>query len=241
MSTEFGESKQSSRHLDAYSPTAQLALQARYEQGNGSLYDRFLCDYIGEPGTQDFPPIWRRGASGMFYSYNSVAVGQVRRSYSQWGNMVTIRHAEGSLQRGDELSEYFVASASLRSARLVEWRVADIERQGPYGKQKVILHLSDQPALQVVSDQMQGDDSWSTMADKFRQWDSYSAEVELDPERGCTFRVGGRAEPLNDIAGLVAEVNDLTEGYGLTPELDIRRMRAAEALAPVIPLGQIAV
>jgi hypothetical protein len=46
---------------------------------------------------------------------------------------------------------------------------------------------------------------------------------------------------MNDIAGLVAEVNDLTEVYGLTPELDIRRMRAAEALAPVIPLGQIAI
>jgi hypothetical protein len=241
MSTELGESKQSSRHLDAYSPTARLALLARYAQGNGSLYDRFLCDYIGGPSTQDIPPIWRRGASGVFYSYNSVAVGQVRRSYSQWGNMITIRHAEGSLQQGDELSEYFVASASLRSARLVEWRVAGIERQGSYGKQKVILHLSDQPDLQVVGNQTQSDDPWSNMAEEFRQWDNYGAEVELDPERGCTLRVSGRAEPLNDIAELVAEVNDLTEGYGLTSELDVRRMRAAEALAPVIPLGQIAV
>jgi len=242
MSAEFGESNGLPRHPDAYSPTAHLALQDRLRRGNGSVYDQFLCDYIGTPGSEeDFPPIWRSGRSGLFYSYNSIVPGGVRRSYSEWGNMVTIRHAEGELQVGDELSEYFVASASLRTGRIIEWRVADIERYGPYGKQVTVLHLSEQPDLKVVGDQAQESDLPAGMAEKFRQWYSYGAEVVLNPERGCTFRMGSGAEPLTDIARLVDQVNNLTDEHGLTPQLDTLRLRAAGALAGVVPFSQVAV
>jgi hypothetical protein len=53
--------------------------------------------------------------------------------------------------------------------------------------------------------------------------------------------MGAAAEPLSDIARLVTEVNNLTDEYGLTSELDLRRLRAAGTLAQVIPIGQVAV
>jgi hypothetical protein len=219
-----------------------LAFDARRDLGYGSPYDEFIYKYVGHPVLPDFPPISRTAPSGVTYNYNNPTDGQVRRNYTEQGNIVNIRYAQGVVGQGDEQYNYFVASLDLHTGQIVEWEVVGVERSGLFpGQQSVIINLADPSSAGRPAVAHQADPVKAEIARRQQARSCPSAQVILGMG-SCTFQMNsGPAEHLRAIAELAKEVDELTGEYGLTvADLEARRQRAAWRLASMAAQAELA-
>jgi hypothetical protein len=204
---------------DTQTRAVRLVMEGRALHGNGSAYDRFLCDFIGVPGGPACP-VAVRGVSGRTYSYNNPHT--IHRWYTEHGMLLDVRRVERSrlsngLSPEDRLSAFFVAWADLETGTATQLRVLDITEGGLYGGQPVTwLLVSDKPAL--IGGQS---------ADAERP----TATIELSSQ-GCSLLIGGSRDPLLDVIELVKAVNEQTAQCGL----DLDELRE-ESIAPLARLA----
>jgi hypothetical protein len=213
------------------SEAARQILDLRKSQGNGSVFDDFLCTRVGDAAylSPNFPPIDRVGPSGQKYTFNNAH--NVHSSYSPSGLLVHHRRASQNVLPGDEAFGFFVATLDVRTRQTVDWYVADTQRTGTLGNETIWLGLLRPPALSAINNE-----------DIFASWQppqDPDAEVLFDAwlnitPRGSVFIADGRREILEPMNNLVAEVNTLTEAHDL--HLDEIRWRAAQELAQAVPI-----
>jgi hypothetical protein len=219
--------------LRAYSPAARRVLQMRRTAGNNTPYDRFLCDYIGDPapGSPHFRSIARTALSGATLFYNNPL--NMHRSFSTDGTLLNVRWAQGEIAPGDHLKSAFVATADLRTGITTEWTVTDIERPG-YNNAR-ILTLEPPADLRLVVDGEPGYQEDPLAASLAECQTRARARLVLDVYGTHFTPIVGPTEELHEIHLLVNEVNTLTWRDGIE-DLEARRAAASEHLAPVIPL-----
>lgn len=202
--------------LEQYPPAVLYVMAARLEQGNQTVYDRFLCDYIGEVTSPQPSPLTLDGPSGARYSYNNPLT--THRSFTAQGTLLTVRHAEQTMAPGDESCEFFVASANLETSRITHWCTERVDWQNGSGGQQVTVLLSDRPQLRVVQDADPTNPfAWSLQHRKARQA-AVRAVLTMN-SRGLQFMDGTSdrgLEQLEDIRQLVADVNALTDYYQIS-------------------------
>lgn len=256
MSKETYPAEVSPEQLEQFSMSAALVVQSRRRMGNGSAYDQFLCGYVGDPQMREFQPIEMAAPSGQTYSYNSRVPGMVQSGFTPSGMFIHVRHADGwtpawedtdsdalkqSLRPPEDTPfEFFIASADLRTGTITEWRTVAGERYGQWGKENVKLHLYDRPDLSSVNGPAESSDPLDALILRRTQTiPTVTAQLTLDTSRGIWFKQDGLAEEsLASAELLIAEVNELSELYGLTgqrlDELREQHERTAREMGQVV-------
>lgn len=214
MSAEHIESSLSTPEPFAgYTDAVRYVMGARQEYGNNTAYDRFLCDYIGDPRARKFRPIHQQGPqTGHTYGYNNLLT--MHNSFTAEGTMLNIRHVDSALLPGDEKMEYFVATVDLRTGVATEWQIAKIKKHDGTGDVK--LALSAQGPTEESAQPV-------------------GALLELNSRYGLTFvdcSSGRGEESLEDITKLVTTVNYLTEQHRIV----LDRRDVGSHIAEVIAL-----
>jgi hypothetical protein len=146
----------SQRDIEFVQPVFSI-IDERRENGHyewkNSLYDRFLCDYVGDPvdptekdGTPKHREItrYREGYGQVNYDKRVLA------SYTQEGNLVLVRKA--SKLPVDSNEAYFVVSADLDTREVTEWTVTDVDFDGKGDGLEQTLQLSRRPLVTIESE-----------------------------------------------------------------------------------------
>jgi len=242
MSNHIESLPPNSSELDEYPTAALLAVRARLDNGHATTYDRFLCDYVGEPryGSPHFRPIAQTALSGMVYHYNNPL--NRHSSYTREGTMLEIRGVQGRLNPGDESSAVFVATADLRTETMTEWRVTSINRVG-YEGQELSLETGE-PELFAV-DAAEGQAGYpdlhalDQLLARRQHTFANTARLVLSPgARNLFIPPVGADEVLDTAVRLVSDVNYLTERLQI--DLTSRRQAAAQQLATILPFTRAA-
>lgn len=227
MATETYPVEASEIQGERFSQAACLVLQAREQVGNGSKYDDFLCEWVGEavPLSDKFKPVDRISPAGRLYTYNNPHL--VRNAYSRGGLMVNYRQASQPTVPGEEAFGFSVATLDLRTNQMVEWHIVSIDQKKTYGQSHTVTRLG----LMKPPTAMSIEESNSFLRTSTEDDAPVDAWFISDPQ-GSYFVADGLWETLEPMDRLVKEVNTLTEDRRL--ELDKIRERAAGELAHVV-------
>lgn len=210
--------------------TAALEVHAqRLQYGNGSAYDRALCEWSGSPEHfTEFAPIYRQSEKGVWRGYNNPNLRE--SGYTEDGFLIEVRHADNYGPRDkeeDPNSEYFVGVLDLNTGETIDMRILKVEDAAD---DSVIIDLTDRPPKSGAGESTLHPDTELDPMDatraviaarKMAHSDNPNAYIVLNGVRGNTFIYNGERQELSALGNLVKEVNELAEG----DELNLDQLR----------------